>query len=69
MFKNLIAEMARHGITRGELAKRLGISETSITNKMHGIRDWKLPEIIKITKMFPDVEFEKLFATEDDTSN
>ena len=66
MYKNLLAEMARVGMTKKELAKKIGLSEASITNKMSGFREWKISEVKAITKLFPDVDFNYLFEVSDE---
>lgn len=48
MFPNLVAEMARCGITNREMAKQLELSETAIRNKMTRKTEWNLREISKI---------------------
>lgn len=36
MYRNLEAEMARAGITQGQLAKELGITPTTLSLKLNG---------------------------------
>ena len=36
MLRNLAAEMVRHGVSRQQLAEKLGISKKSMDNKMRG---------------------------------
>lgn len=48
MFPNLEAEMARKKITRGELAKKMDVTPTTLGNKLNGKVDISLPECIEI---------------------
>ena len=68
MFRNLNAEMTRRGITRQELAKRMGIGYNTLSRKLNGVRSFTLEELndikdilhgIKPLKMDLDVLFEK----------
>ncbi len=52
MFPNIDAEIARNGMTRAELARKLGISYTTMKNWMHGKTDIPCSQIIKLAKMF-----------------
>lgn len=48
MYKNLIAEMARNGITQLDLCSLLNLNSSTISDKMNGKRDFKLVECKKI---------------------
>lgn len=43
-YPELRAEMARQGITQVDLARRLGLSQNYVCDKMNGKRPFKLPE-------------------------
>lgn len=64
--KNLIAEMARYGVTNSDLQKLLGCSERTVRNKLNNERDFTIPEALKIRNtFFEGLTLEYLFATED----
>ena len=44
--------MAENNISRKYLAKKLGISVTSITNKLNGHTPFKIAEIQKVSEIF-----------------
>lgn len=49
MNANLLrGKMAEKRITQSELAKRIGMSENSLSRKLLGTRDFRLAEVIKI---------------------
>lgn len=61
-FPILEGEIAKNGIDKKELAKKLGLSMRAFYSKMLGNNDFKLSEIKVILSVFPDVPFEKLFS-------
>ena len=48
MYKNLEAELTRNGFTQKDLCKLLNLNSSTISNKMNGIRDFKLIECKRI---------------------
>lgn len=48
MYKNLEAELTRNGFTQKDLCKLLNLNSSTISNKMNGIREFKLIECKKI---------------------
>ena len=48
MYKNLEAELARNGFTQKDLCELLNLHSSTISNKMNGIREFKLIECKKI---------------------
>lgn len=63
MYRNLVAEMARHGVTKVKIADVLGIHYNTILEKMNGNQNFTLREAACIRKeFFPDLDFEYLFA-------
>lgn len=58
----LEAEIAKHGIRKKDIAKRLGISERSFSCKMNGRNDFWLSEVLTIQSIFPEVSTDKLFS-------
>ena len=53
-FKNLKAEMTRAGITFSEMAKMIGIGESTFYGKRNGSYDWTLSEMIAIQKILQE---------------
>ena len=53
--------MREHGITYKELAAIAGISRFTLTLTMWGIREWKLPEAVRICCFFKTTNAEKMF--------
>lgn len=51
-YKNLLNEMDKRKITYFELAKLLGLSSVTISNKMHGRNRFTAKDIIKIAEFF-----------------
>lgn len=52
MYPNLNAEMARKGLTIKTLAGELGISETSMLNKLNGKKDFWFAEVMHLQRVF-----------------
>lgn len=66
MYPNLELEMFKQKVTVRDLAKRIGISESSMHNKLKGRNEFLLSEIEKILDIFPDVPWRVLFARADE---
>jgi hypothetical protein len=65
MYPNLLAEMARHRLSRKHLADALNISYWSLTNKLAGRSPFRLSEAQAIRdKLFSDIDLGELFAKE-----
>lgn len=62
MFNNLNAEIARYSLKTADLAKLLGVSLKTVTNKLDGKTEFTLSEIKKIASLFPNVSITYLFA-------
>ena len=61
--KNLSAEMARFGVSNGDLQALLGCSAKTVSNKINGATDFTAPELFKIRDtFFPGLRLEYLFA-------
>jgi len=68
MYRNLEAEMARHKITKADLAKFLGVRYATIIDKTNGKSKFYYDEAIKIKKhFFPNYSLEYLFHKEEHT--
>lgn len=68
LFKNLEVEMFKRSMSTANLAKRVGISESAMRNKITGRNDFKFSEILKILDVFPGLEWKYLFEREEDTA-
>ena len=70
MFRELLGEMIKKGISKADLAKVLKISERTLKNKLNGITDFSWSEVKKIKSVVaPEMECSKLFATEQDRAS
>ena len=58
----LESEIAKHGIRKKDIAKRLGISERSFSCKMNGRNDFWWSEVQTIQSIFPEFSTDKLFS-------
>lgn len=63
MFKNLKAEMAREGLSGNRIAKAIGITGRSYSNKMLCNSEFTRSEMLKIQKIFKD-QFGRDFSLE-----
>lgn len=62
MYRNLLAEMTRCGITKKDLAKFLRLRYPTVVDKTNGKSRFYLDEAFKIRNhFFPDCEMEYLF--------
>ena len=52
MFPNILAEMARHGKTKNDIAELLQISTNTLRWKLNGERPFLLDEIFKLAQEF-----------------
>lgn len=65
MFFNILAEMARRGMSKAEMSKILGISLDTFNKKLRGSSDFTVAEIFKMQEVFNDsgCTFEYLLST------
>lgn len=69
MYKNLRAEMARNGVTIGDMAKALGVRYATVNDKLNGRFRFYYDEALKIKKLFfPECELEYLFDQKHNTA-
>ena len=63
--KLLKAKIIAHGLTRAEMAKKIGISLTTLNYKLNGRQEFKLSEVKKICTILNlnKTEREKIFFT------
>ena len=66
MYRNLEAELARKGIKRADIAKALGVTIGTVSEKLNSATKLKVIEatIIRDT-FFPDLKLDYLFATQE----
>ena len=50
--KNLLAEMARYGVSKYDIQKLLGCSEATVRNKLSGESEFTVPEALKIRNSY-----------------
>lgn len=64
--KNLLAEMARYGVSKYDIQTLLECSETTVRNKLSGESEFTVPEALKIrNSYFIGLRIEYLFATDE----
>lgn len=51
VYPNLVAELARQGITLANLAEKLGLSQRSVYNKINGDNEFTLAEVCKVQEL------------------
>lgn len=61
MFSNLNAEIARYNVKNADIAKLLGVSTKTVSNKLDGRTEFTLSEVKKIASIFPNVSISYLF--------
>lgn len=61
-FPNLEAEISKKGVKKNELAEKLNVSNTTLSNKLAGKYDFNLSEIFVIHSIFPNITIEELFT-------
>lgn len=62
-YPNLLAEMKRRGITQGELAEAVGVTQATVSRWFQGHRTMSVTSSFKIKeKLFPDLSIDYLFA-------
>lgn len=61
VYKRLKGLMAEHGITIPELAKKMGISKSSLSRKINGHQTWYAHEMFFIIRYFWVSELKNVF--------
>lgn len=70
VFGNLIAEIAKRGYTKNEMAKHLGMSRNTFTNKLLCKYEFTKTEFDSLCKeFFPDINPDYLFEKYQRNSN
>ena len=62
MFPNLFIELKRRKSTQQQLAERIGISHSSLQNKLQGRTQFTLKEMRDIQAVFADCSLDYLFS-------
>ncbi len=62
LFPNLLAEMGRNGVSKGEIAGLLDISPSSLTRRLDGSVEWSKVEIDTLCDYFKK-PYDYLFGT------
>lgn len=52
IYPNLVAEMARRGITQTTIAKLLGVGKSTVSRKFSGQNDWTISEVEILCEYF-----------------
>lgn len=66
MFKNLRAEMARHNVTIGDIAKALDVRYATVSDKLNGKYRFYYDEALSIKEIFfKDKSIEYLFCNDE----
>ena len=60
LFGKLLGRMAEKGLKKGAVAKMLGITDRSLSNKLYGRNDWKLTEVYRLIEML-DISYEDIY--------
>lgn len=62
MYRELLGEMVKKGLTKKRLAEKLGVTEKTLFNKLNGKTDFTWNEVKKIRNIVsPTSSLEKLF--------
>lgn len=64
MFTNLVAEIAKKGLKKTEIASRLGMTPETLKNKLTGKTEFTLDEIKILLNIFSGYSMEYLFHKE-----
>jgi len=62
--KNLLAEMARYGVSNNDIQSLLSCADKTVRNKLNGVTEFSFGEAMKIRDtFFPGIRLEYLFST------
>lgn len=62
MYNRLYAELKKHGITQVEIARVIGVSKPTVSQKMNGHSEFTSSEMYAICNLIPDVPMHELFV-------
>ena len=60
LFPNILAELARKGLTQKDYGEYLGLSPSSISDRLNGVSEFDLTEIKKTCELL-NKSFDELF--------
>lgn len=71
MMTRLDAFLANNGISQGDVAGALGVTDSAVSRKLNGLRPIRLNEVQRLLAFLSErvgraVEFEEVFAPEDE---
>lgn len=70
MFTNLVSELRNKGISTKAVAGLIGCSESSVMNKVKGVTEFTLSEVLLINdNLFPEYKLEYLFKRDHKTDS
>lgn len=65
--RNLLAEMARNGISRKQVGDVIDLSQGSISSRFQGRSDFKVGELVEIRdRLFPELSLDYLAGFADE---
>ena len=67
-FPMLEAEIAKQGLLKKDIAKKIGITQRAFSKKLNGEVDFWWTEILAIYELFPDIPPHLLFGHENKTA-
>ena len=63
--RNLLAEMARYGVSNNDIQALLSCTDKTVRNKLNGMTEFSFGEAMKIRDtFFPGIRLEYLFSQE-----
>ena len=66
MYRILRGEMVKKGLTISRLAEKIGVSEKTLRNKIHGDTDFTWPAVCTIHRLVnPNMSKDELFSKEE----
>ena len=67
MLANLSHELRRKNITQNVVARMIGVSDKTLTNKLNGTTEFTINEAVTIrNNLLPEFTMDYLFATDDE---
>jgi plasmid maintenance system antidote protein VapI len=62
MYKNLMLEMAKEGISNEQIAEETGMHRNSVANKISGVTDFTVQQAVTIrNRFFANIDFMYLY--------
>ncbi len=64
MYRELLGEMVKKGVSKKVLAEKIGVTEKTLFNKLNGKTDFTWSEVKTIRKIVsPEIPLEELFKS------